>query len=165
MPLHLAVRYIARDSAWAADYPPSDDSDWIIHTDFELMSKLNSGALEAFALYKPRYAPVQSGMAPISKDFLKTAQWNSHHMATADPPTHRWSSNDLGIYMRVTLSRRQVEREWPPRSLWAKIRKHSPVERLGCEGVFAEQDKTTVIKRRPRFFDKLANRLTTRRQP
>lgn len=143
MPLHEAARHIARDSVWAANYPAQLDDQWITRVDQELMSKLMMGHVRAFGIYKPDGDVSVMGTKEIPLGFFDHAEWYSSHLCTQEPPSHMWRSSQHGggVYRRVKLNRRQVEDAWPHRSLLQRLRRRSPVERIGYDATFRQQDE------------------------
>jgi hypothetical protein len=144
MPLHVACRWIARDSTWAESSSEQHDGEWVTLVKRELMSKVAMGRVELFGerrLAGGTTSPL-SHMVPAFKD---VADWDAHKLATDEPPTHMYSMQGGGdVYYRVLLDSNQVKRVWPQRSHWARWRKRSPIERIGEKGykaLFASQDQ------------------------
>ena len=130
-PLHMAIRYLARDSLWAADFPPTDDGKWIIRADRELISALRLGRISAFGEHWPERATRQTHLNQIPKDFFDYAQWHSDRLVTENAPSHMWRNSEHGggQYLYVRFSLAELQRAWPRRSLWQKMQRKSPFER------------------------------------
>ena len=147
-PLHHAIRYIARDTAWAAAYPSEADGRWIIRADTELISALRGGRLTAFGEHWPAKGQRQRHSSQIPQDYFAYVQWHSERMVTKNAPTHFWrdAEHGGGMYLWVRLSRDQLEAVWRRRSLLHRLARRSPFERwlresgsLGAECI-REQD-------------------------
>jgi hypothetical protein len=139
MPLHIACRWIARDSTWAEAYPKSQDSQWVVEVDDELMSKLLMGQIELFGR-KREVGQSKGPMQHVTPNDKSLVQWESQKLVTPEPPTHMWVGGGV-VYYGVMLDSRQVRRVWPRKSLWSRITRRSPVERIGdYSAIFAAQD-------------------------
>ena len=153
MPLYLACRWIARDSAWAARLHPSRDGEWVSLVDAELMSKVNLGQVDLFGVPRNR----GGALYPLPKDFTDHAQWHSPNLVLGDnPPTHMWASSKAqvspSVYYDVRLDSQQVKRVWPRRGRWARLRGKSPIERIGdYRPIFRHQD--AAYQKRHGYFD------------
>ena len=142
MPLHRACRWIARDSQWAAKFSPDHDDKWVSSVKDELMSKMLMGRLEFFGQRRVRGDNTQP-LAHMIPAFKSEADWDASKLATAEPPTHMWSTRSGGdVYYRVMLDSAQVKAVWPKRRLWARLKRQSPIERIGdYTGLFRTQDE------------------------
>lgn len=142
MPLHRALRWIARDSIWAEKYSGPDDL-WISEVEAEFWSKWQLGRFEMMGVDRTGNGGV-SYIPPIMKG---SARFDCHKLVSPEAPTHIWSEEVRGkdgiprCFYNVYLDEREVKRVWPPRSLWARLRKVSPIDRIGGYGpIFALQD-------------------------
>lgn len=149
MPLHIACRYIARDSVWAQLYPNSQDQEWVSLVSREILSKWQLGRFEMFGNPEDFNAPT-SFIVPAMKG---SAEFNAHNLVSTEPPTHIWShkhrtpEGHTTVYYRVHLDRKHVERTWPKRSLLSRILHQSPIERIGgYNEIFQEQDDYYIKK-------------------
>lgn len=148
MPLHQVARHIARDSNWAADYKWPDD-EWVIRVDRELMSKLLLGHIQAFGSYRPDNHAFAGPEREIELDFLKGAEWHAHDMVSKSPPStiFRPIMSGGGEFKNVMFDQRQVERVWPKKNFWQRMRGQSPIDRIsrsagnGYDDIFKEQDQ------------------------
>jgi hypothetical protein len=139
MPLHIACRWIARDSVWAETYSPVHDSQWVVEVDSELMSKVLMGRIELFGRRR-EVSQSKGPMQHITPNDKSLVQWDSHKLVTTEPPTHMWIAGGT-VYYTVMLDSCQVKRVWPRKSLWSRIRRRSPIERIGdYSAIFAKQD-------------------------
>ena len=141
MPLYLACRWIARDSVWAEKYDPSIDDDWVRLVDEELMAKVLQGRIDLFGK-RHRLGNPTEPMQHVAPAFKGDAQWNSHNLVSREPPTHMWQQGGDSYY-NVSLDGSRVRSLWPKRSLLARLRHRSPIERIGGKdygGVFPAQD-------------------------
>lgn len=141
MPLYLACRWIARDSVWAEKYHPSWDQDWAIRVDEELFGKIMQGRIEIFGRRHRRGSPT-GPMQHIAPAYKSEAQWDSSKLKTDEPPTHMWAQGGDSYY-NVCLDEARVKQIWPRRSWLARLRRRSPVERIGGKnysGTFPAQD-------------------------
>lgn len=144
MPLHAALRWIARDSVWAENYPIARDDEWVRRVDQEFRSKWKIGRIEIFGCRGDINAPIEH-LVPAMKD---TGEYLAHNLVSDEPPTHMWSdtfrdsNGRVIVYYRVHLDSRDIKKIWPKRSFWSKIRRKSPIERIGgYEEIFRKQDE------------------------
>ena len=113
------------------------------------------GHLQAFGTFTDHSEPLDSGPSIIPVEFLRQAQWNSDKLATEDPPRSMRKISGVGTYFQVSLDKRQLEKLWKPRSIWSRMRKHSPVERIGLRAIFEAQDEAFLAQSTPNTFDQL----------
>lgn len=140
-PLHLACRWIVRDSVWAANYPKDRDDEWVSAVRDELMSKVTLGRIELFGRLSEQGRP-DSVIQHVAPSFKGRANWHCEWLVTSEPPTHMWSEGSGQVYRSVMLDGRQMRRVWPKRSIWSQLRRKSPIERIGnYSPIFAEQDR------------------------
>ena len=140
MPLHIACRWVARDSVWAAKYEQAFDHQWPNNVDDEVMSKLITGKIEMFG--RRRESNLGKGpMQYVTPNDKDKVQWDSSKLLTAEPPTHMWVTGGP-TYSMVKLDSRQVQRVWPRKTLWHRFSRRSPIERIGIYSeIFAKQDR------------------------
>lgn len=144
MPLHLALRWIARDSVWASKYHWPDD-EWVERVAAELFSKWHLGRFEMLGVERTGPSGALNYLPPAMKG---ASEFEAHKLSTSEPPTHIWSLESKGNdglprrFFQVRLDRRQVMEVWPRRSLLDKLRRNSPVERIGdYTEIFRQQDE------------------------
>lgn len=153
MPLYLACRWIARDSEWAAQLHSSRDSEWVSLVDAALMTKAHDQSLALFGVPRNRGGAAYR----LPKEFIDAAQWKNHNLVSADdPPTHMWAASKAQVepstYYDVRVDSREVRRIWPRRSVWARLMRRSPIERIGDYGpIFQRQD--VAYRKRHGYFD------------
>ena len=158
LPLYRAVRWIAADSVWAAEYPAERDHNWVSQVDIEFQSALSTGRLRAWGFYKPYLGDSDSGLSEIPLDYWRKAQWNSHQMVHQEPPTHVWrnSGDGGGQYRRVVVDGAEVRRLWPRRSMWAIWTGRSPIDRISKKaGGGGYKD---IWRRQDEYYDRLRHR-------
>jgi hypothetical protein len=150
-PIHQAARYIISESAWAAKLPPDADDDWVVLVSREILSALACGRVRAWGRLRHTMGMTQEQTIPIPLADLQEVEWVKDHQLVTDVPPHTLKIlNTERNYHRVKLNRRQVQEEWPRRSVWAKLRGRSPIDRwnekakesgkAGYIETFAKQD-------------------------
>lgn len=144
MPLHQALRWIARDSVWASKYHWSDD-EWPQRVAAELFSKWQLGLFEMMGVEKTGPSGAMSYLPPSMKG---SSEFETHKLCTPEPPTHIWDWVNVASdklprrFFQVRLDRADVTRVWPRRSWLARMRHKSPIERIGDYAeIFRKQDE------------------------
>lgn len=144
MPLHQALRWIARDSVWASKYRWPDDQ-WVVRVQAEFLSKWQLGRFEMIGQDRRG----NSGLTYLPPALKGSAEFHGHMLTGAEPPTHIWSKEVRtpdGLptcFYEVKVDRREIAQVWPRRSLLARLLRKSPVERIDAEGyreIFRKQD-------------------------
>lgn len=143
MPLHLACRWIARDSVWASRYRWPDD-EWVQRVAREFFSQWHLGRFEMLGINKDSVGAAFSYLPPVMKD---GSEFEAHKLCGPEPPTYIWNWVDPTrkekprCFYQVRLDRDEVMRVWPRRSFLDRLRRNSPVERIGdYTDIFAQQD-------------------------
>lgn len=143
MPFHMACRWIARDSVWAANFDPADDGRWVSLVYNEFMSKMMMGRFQLFGERRPPNGSVQP-LSHMVSAFKEVAAWDASKLATSEPPSHMWATVSGGeVYYQVMVDKAEIMKVWPRKSLFSRLKRRSPVERFGgydYGGKFAEQD-------------------------
>ena len=143
MPLHQVCRYVARDSIWAANFPPTKDQNWVSEVYREILSKWQFGRFEMMGNHE-NFDGITQVVVPAMKG---STEFNAHWLVSDEPPTHVWShkhrtsEGQTTVYYRVHMDRKYIERTWPKRSLLSRILRRSPIERIGgYKDIFQKQD-------------------------
>lgn len=136
--LYEVIRYLARDSQWATRLVPTRDT-WSGETDQEFLRLTGAGLLIG---YGRRYKPErEAGSRPIDRDFWSRAKmFDGFGIMNANTTKHCVYSTSGEAFTEVYFNRRDVRSAWPPRSLWARLRRNSPPERWGTSRHWAEED-------------------------
>lgn len=149
MPLHRALRWVARDSVWAAAYR-GDDREWVEAVKLEFLSRWHLGRFEMVGVDSAG----TGGSNYLPPAMKGSSDFNAHYMEGEEPPTHIWNAEyrtkdgRLRCFYNVCVDSRDIKATWPRRHLFARIARRSPIERLNkYDQIFVLQDRWYVDRR------------------
>ena len=143
VPLYKAIQWIARDSVWAASYAEADD-EWAERAQRVLVSALSMGQIGSTGIKKV-VGYTNAGLTEIPKEEWQRAELITKNLSFEIPVAEmrlpRYTEQDPGMYVDPRVDRNAMRRLWPRRSLLARWRRNSPVERLDLVSLFEKQDQ------------------------
>ena len=143
VPFYKAIQWIARDSVWAASYAEKDD-EWPERAQRLLVSALSMGQIGSTGIKKV-VGYTDAGLTEIPKEEWQRAGLITKNLSFEIPVAEmrlpRYTEQDPGMYVDPRVDRNAMRRLWPRRSLLARWRRNSPVERLDLGSLFEKQDQ------------------------
>jgi hypothetical protein len=145
--LYAALRYLARDSAWAASLPLERDT-WGQEVDTEFLR----GVTEAGGLvaHGRRYEPTRE-QAPreIDPEFWRRVDdFSAFWIMETNAIKHSLHSKTGEAFTEIYFDRKQLHARWKPRSLIARLRRQSPPERWGTDKFWKDEDAKNDARER-----------------
>jgi hypothetical protein len=149
-PLHRALQYVARDSAWAASYD-APDTNWVTNLTTAFQRELSHGHIAAFGYKELHTWVLEPGVTELTKDFWRQASMDLSHLAAFHPPKQARANGECFDFIEVDMD--DVRKVFPPRSKGDSKAGKSPVERIGNYGeLWAEQDRKYQIALKDRHL-------------